>query len=138
MNTITEMNLRAPINPYRREKAPALTQLAWADLSEEDFIEKVADIAWRKPARGRYGENYGRVGVSSSKTEIFIRALGNYRGADFRRVHEIVFRRAKERFAEICLFWATEIHEGRMTRRDIPRGGVARTKSILKKLKEAV
>jgi hypothetical protein len=88
-------------------KLAPLEQLAWAEMDEDEFVERVAAQVWRRPKW--YGISGGRVGVSRSKTKRFMVVLGKHiPPREKKRVGERVYDRALELFDLACKGWAAQ------------------------------
>lgn len=115
-DTITSL----PVGGFKRVQPLPLVRLAWADLDEEEFVERLAEEVWKRPAC--YGRpEAGMVGVSQSKAAAFVNALGTHFSPEHRKVLiDKVFLLGKEKFRERCRNWAIQIEFG--VRRDIACG----------------
>jgi hypothetical protein len=83
-----------------------LEQLAWAELTTDQFVERLASEVWRRPAYYSL-QNGGRVGVSRGKTRRFVMALGkHFSPQEKKEIIERVFERAQELFERACKIWA--------------------------------
>lgn len=111
-DTITSL----PIISFRRghvqsgrQCVPPLLRLAWADLDESEFVERLAEEVWKRPAC--YGRaDAGMVGISQSKAAAFVNSMGEHFSVERRKVlADMVFLLGKEKFRERCRNWAIQV-----------------------------
>jgi hypothetical protein len=150
------MNTQTTLNTNRRKAQSPLEALAWSDMSDDEFVEKIASEVWKRPNYGgAYRETYGRVGVSRGKIKYFVSRFGGvYRGTKLRReIERRIFERANEYLEAACKVWAIQALETLLAHNEgakigitkirkavslvAPRGGCKLTCDIIKARLEA-
>jgi len=94
-----------------KAKLTPLQKLAWTELSEEEWLDKVAPEVWKAPVlrRTAAGPRLGRCGVSPAKVLNYISTYGShFRGAKRQQIKELLLDRADKLLHERCCEWALE------------------------------
>lgn len=87
-----------------------MEKLAWAELSEEEFLARLAPEAWKAPvlhirSDGRY--RIGRPGISKAKAKGYIYCYGtHFSSARKLELSQLLFKRAADLYNDRCCVWA--------------------------------
>lgn len=102
-NYVTDLQPSAKLTP--------LEKLAWAELSDEEWLDRVAPEVWKaRVIRQPSGyTSFGMCGVTSGRVKVYISTYGShFRGRKRQEIQELLYERASNLLHEQCCEWALE------------------------------